>query len=175
MSVAQRTVYHVGPLRLWLVPGIFVALAVLTPVLVAFDASLSGSRNVGILMGLFFLASGAATHLLLRYTRLVLSADGVKLRQFGYALETGWDNVAALDDSPDGEGLVLRRPMECRGAYTLSTFRNTGVKGAALFSGEQLGLIAERRLIPLNAFAYRLKNGGLRDDLARRAPALRGG
>jgi hypothetical protein len=175
MNVAKRTVYHISPLRLWLAPGIFVIVAVFTPLLVAFDASLSDSRNIGIFMGFFFLAFGVAMYLLLRYTRLVLSADGIKLYQFGYVLETGWDNVAYLDDSPDSEGLVLHRPMDCSGAFTLSAGRNINIKGATLFSAEQLQLIAERRLIPLNPFAYWLKNGQLRDDLARREPALSGG
>ena len=172
MNVAQRKVYHISPLRLWLAPAIFVIVAVLAPVVVAFDASLSGSRNVGIFMGIFFFALGLGMYLLLRYTRLMLSADGIKLYQVGYVLETDWDNVAYLDDSPDAEGLVLHRPMTCSGAYKLSKHRNVSMKGGALFSDEQLQLIAEHRLIPLNAFAYRLKHDQLRDELARRAPAL---
>ncbi len=44
--------------------------------------------NPVIYMGMFFLVFVAAMYLILRYTRLVLSADGIKLYQFGYKLET---------------------------------------------------------------------------------------
>ena len=126
-------------------------------------------------MGIFFLAFAVVMYLITRRTRLELSDEGVKLYQFGYVLETDWGNIAYLDDAPDAEGLVLHRPMDHSGAFNLSAFRDTRIKGVALYSDEQIRLNAARRLIPINAFAYRLKSGQLRDDIVRRAPALGSG
>jgi hypothetical protein len=168
---ATRTVYHISPLRLWLAPAIFVILAIATPVIVAYDVSLSKSRNAGIYGGVFFLALGVGMYLLLRYTRLVLSAEGINLYQFGYKLETTWSNVANLYDMPGAQGLVLHSPMDCRGAEVFGAARKVG----GLFNEEQMQFIAERRFIPIEPFAYWLKKGKLRDDLIRHAPALGNG
>ena len=58
--------------------------------------------------------------------------------------------------------------MDCRGANVFGVARNVG----ELFNEEQIQLIAERRFIPIEPFAYWLKKGQLRDDLIRHAPAL---
>lgn len=148
---------------------IIIALFMMAIPLLEPDAPDTG--NPVIYMGMFFLVFAAAMYLLLRYTRLVLSADGVKLYQFGYRLETDWDNVTGLYDMPGAQGLVLRRPMGCPGAAVFGAARNVG----GLFNEEQTQLIAERRFIPIEPFAYWFKHGQLRDDLIRRAPALGGG
>jgi hypothetical protein len=56
-----------------------------------------------------------------------------------------------------------------------NNFRNTKIKGVQFYSSEQIQLLVEHRLIPIEAFAYWLKKGQLRDDLIRRAPALGNG
>lgn len=174
MNVAarKRTVYHIGPLRLWLVPGIFLILALLMLALPFLEPDAPDSGNVIIYMAIFFLVFAVVMYLILRYTRLVLSSDRIELYQFGYKLETDWDNVAYLYDAPGVEGLVLHRPMDCRGAHTLSSFRHTKIKGLDFYSPEQIQYLAEHRFIPIDAFAYWLKKGQLRNDLIRRAPAL---
>ena len=111
-------------------------------------------------------------HWIARRTRLVLSDDGIQLHQFGFTLETAWDNIESLYNVPGQEGLVLHRPMEGRGASRLAALRNTHVQGARMYSEEQIQLIGEQRFIPLSPFAYWLKKGQLRDDLARRAPTM---
>ncbi len=176
MNVAARkeTVYHLSPLRLWLVPGIFLIFPVFMFWLILGDpeSGTPDTRRLAIYIGIFFVALAVVMYLILRYTRLMLSAEGVKLYQLGYKLETGWDNVAYLYDEGFGsQGLVLHRPMDCPGARTLSRARNVAVEGVNFYSDEQIQLIAERRFIPIDAFAYWLKHGRLRDDLNRRAPA----
>ncbi len=122
------------------------------------------TRRLGVYMGIFFLALTAALYLILRHTRLALSDEGIKLFQLGYTLETEWDNVAYLYDKGFGsQGLVLYRPMDCPGAGALGRFRHTQVEGVNLYTDEQIQLIAERRFIPIDAFAYWLKRGQLRD------------
>jgi hypothetical protein len=167
VSTGKRTVYHISPLRLWTVPAIFIIIALLMLALPYLEPGAPDSGNVVIYMGMFFLAFAAIMYLIMRYTRLELSADGVKVRQFGYKLETDWDNVAQLYDMPGGQGLILHRPMDSLGAQVFSAARNVG----ELFDEEQIQLIAERRFIPITPFAYWLKHG-LRADLNRRAPAL---
>jgi hypothetical protein len=49
----------------------------------------ANTRNLAMWMGIIFLAFAVIVYLILRRTRLVLSADGVQLFQFGYKLETG--------------------------------------------------------------------------------------
>jgi hypothetical protein len=180
MNVAarKRTVYHISPLRLWLVPAMFIIFAIFMLTLAGSDTGTPDTRKIAIYMGIFFLAFAAVIYLILRRTRLVLSAESAKLYQFGYQLETDWDNIAYIYDEPGAEGLVLRRPMDCLGASTLSRFRNVESPGGEFsgggrfYSPEQIQLIAERRFIPIDAFAYWLKKGLLRDDLIRSAPAL---
>ena len=170
MNVAaeKRSVYHLSPLRLWLVPGLFVLFAGFL-ILMGLDSSApANTRNLAFYMGLASLVFAFIMYLIMRRTRLVLSARGVELYQFGYKLETDWNNVGSLTD----EGLVLHCPMDCPGAERLSRHRDVTVRGATFFSPEQMQLIAEHRFIPLSAFAYWLRKGRLRDDLMRRAPGL---
>jgi hypothetical protein len=174
MSTAkERTVYHIGPLRLWLAPAFFILLAGLLLLLAVTTPDDPKSGRALVLTALFLCACAALLHLLLRYTRLVISERGVRLYQIGYTLETDWGNVARLSEQTGARGLVLHRPMQCRGASVLRAFRRVGTPAGARFYGdEQVRLLAERRLIPLDAFAYRLKHGRLREELERRAPSL---
>jgi hypothetical protein len=171
VAAGKRTVYHISPLRLWLVPGMLIIIAIFILALPYLEPDAPDTGNFIIYIGIFFLVFAAVMYLIMRYTRLVLSSEGVKLYQFGYKLETAWSNVANLYDMPGAQGLVLHRPMDCRGAKVFGAFRNVG----ELFNEEQIQLIAERRFIPIGPFAYWLKHGQLRDDLIRRAPALGNG
>lgn len=173
-TAGERTVYHIGPLRLWLPPGLFVILAALLLLLAFTSPDEPDARRALVFTALILLAFAALLYLLMRYTRLVLTERGVRLRQIGYTLETDWDNVARLAEQPGRQGLVLHRPMDCRGASVLRAFRRTRTTAATRFyDDEQVSLLAERRLIPLDAFAHALKRGRLREELARRAPSLR--
>lgn len=178
MKVAEKkqTVYHLGPVRLWLVPGILIVIGLFIGTLPIFNPGVpDNSKKMAFIMGIALLVFAAVMYLILRRTRLVLSAGGVSLYQFGYTLETAWENVAALNDYSGEEGLILHRSMDCPGARKLSDRRHAQIRGANLYNDEQIQLIAEHRLIPLNAFSYSLKKGKLRDDLVQRAPGLNKG
>jgi len=177
MNIAERkqTVYHLSPLRLWLVPGILVIIGLFIGTLPILDPDVpNNSKNLAFYMGIALLAFAAVMYLILRKTRLVLSADRVSLYQFGYKLETDWDNLAVLQDEPGAEGLVLHQAMVCPGARTLSDHRDTKIRGVNLYNDEQIQLIAQSRFIPLSAFGYWFRKGKLRDDLVQRAPGLNG-
>lgn len=176
MNVADRnqTVYHLSPLRLWLVPGIMLIIALFIGTLPILDPGVpQNSKTFAFLMGLALLVFAAVMYLILRRTRLVLSADRVTLYQFGYTLETNWENLAILQDEAGEEGLVLHQPMDGAGARKLSDNRDTKIRGAKLFNDEQIQLIAEHRFIPLSAFSHSLRKGRLRADLVQRAPGLK--
>ena len=175
-TAEAATVYHISPLRFWLPTGFFIVLGGLLLVCAAFSSEDPNSQRACFITGLFLFGCACLLYALMRYTRLELSGRGVKLYQFGYTLETEWDNVAALYDVAGAQGLVLHRPMQCGGAAVLRAFRNTGAPASLrLYNDEQVRLLAERRFIPIEAFAYWLKHGRLRDDLVRNAPAVDAG
>lgn len=106
--------------------------------------------------------------------RLVLSAAGVVRDDFGYRLESPWENIAELRLVPGSEGFVLRAPMASPAARRFSAATRTRLAPAAvrLYPPEVLGLIAQDRFIPIEAFAYWLRRGDLARDIAARAPWL---
>lgn len=173
----KKSVYHISPWRFWLMPGMFLAFALLMFALVFEDSRPAQPEtiNIPVYIGLFFLAFAVAMYFLMRYTRLVLSDEGVKLYQFGYRLETDWSNVAYLDEGSGREGLVLLRPMNCPGASTLRSARHLAMKDVGFYNDKQIKLLGEQRFIPIDAFAYRLDRGNLRADVNRRAPAINNG
>jgi hypothetical protein len=107
-----------------------------------------------------------------RAARLTVAPDGVELRQAGATLQTTWSNIAALRDTPGGEGFVLHEPMSGRGAERFALTAGVRVRGAALYDDARLQLIAARRFIPIEAFAYWLRRGDLRAVLKEWAPHL---
>jgi hypothetical protein len=171
VATSKPKVYHVSPLRLWLAPGIFMSLGIFALAVAIFNYP-NPDTNPYIYVGIGLLVFGLGMYLLIRHTRLVLSADGIRLQQFGWKLDTEWDNISHLYDEPGAEGLVLHRPMDCRGAFKLAALRNTQIEGASMYSAEQIQFIGEHRFIPLSPFAYWINKGDLHDDLLQRAPTM---
>ena len=173
-SAAKRTVYYISPLRLWLAVGPLLVIAVLMLVGAAFVSGDPAEQGGLILGGGMLLLCSLFVVVLVRYSRLTLSEDGIRLRQIGYTLATDWQNVSRLYDLPGAQGLVLHRPMTSRGASVLRAFRNTrfGIGRLRFYNQEQAQLLAERRFIPIEAFEYWLKHGRLREDLLRHVPSL---
>jgi len=104
--------------------------------------------------------------------KLIVSAEGIETRQVGARLQSSWANVAGLRLVPGSEGFVLRAPMSGRGAQRFAGAAHVRIRGAALYDESRLQLIDELRFIPIEAFAYWLKRGDLREILARVAPDL---
>jgi len=168
----NRTIYHISPLRLWVLPAMLLLFAGFIMSLAISDTGNPETRRVAVGTGIFFLIFAGVMFLILQRTRLEFSDEGVKLFQFGYLLETDWDNVSHLYDAPGTEGIVLHRAMVCAGARTLYNHRNTQIKGVNSYTPEQIEALGELRLIPIEAFGYKLKDG-LRDELIRRSPSIR--
>ena len=166
--------YHISPVRVGLAAGPLLALAVLMLVGAVFVSGDPAEQGALVWGGGVFIVCALFVTLLVRYTRLTLSEDGIRLRQAGYTLETEWQNVAQLYNLPRAEGLVLHQPMDSRGASVLRGFRNTrfGIGRLRFYNQEQARLLGECRFIPIEAFAYWLEHGRLREDLLRHAPSL---
>jgi hypothetical protein len=157
--------YHVSPLRRWL---LWIAIGPILAVLLALGLTGDAADRPAFLAtaGLVFLIL-LPFHLIVGSTRLVLSETGVRLRQAGYRLEAGWADIEDLDLTPRREGFVTHEPMAGKGAARLARFRVS-----PLYDAEQQRLIAERRLIPIDAFAWHLRRGAMREDIERFAPHL---
>jgi hypothetical protein len=157
--------YHLSPLRRWL---LWIAMGPILALLLALALTGDAADRPAFLAtaGLVFLII-LPFHLIVGRTRLVLSEAGVRLRQAGYQLEAGWGDIEDLDLTPRRESFVTREPMAGKGAARLARFRVS-----PLYDAEQQRLLAERRLIPIEAFAWHLRHGAMRADIARFAPHL---
>jgi hypothetical protein len=168
---ASTRVYHVSPWRrrlVWLVTGpmiLFLLVAALT------DSRVGGGRAMLLAAGVLLVISLLAG-LVVRRARLEFSPQGVRLHQTGYTLETSWSNVAGLRLQRGSEGLITAEGMQGNGPERLASMRGIGMNGAPLYDEEQQELLAQHRFIPIEAFAWHLRHGRMRADLARFAPHL---
>lgn len=162
--------YHVSPLRRWLLWILIGPLIVLLLVL--------GLAGNAVDRPAFLVTAGLVFLILLPFqlivsrTRLVLSETGARLKQTGYELTAGWGEIERLDLTRGREGFVTRAPMAGKGAARLAYFRFVGASSAPLYDEGQRRLLAERRLIPIEAFAWHLRHGAMRADIERFAPHL---
>ncbi len=100
-----------------------------------------------------------------RYPRLVLREEGIELQQLGWRVSTTWENVAQIVRSPS-PGLILREPLEGRGATTLAASN----RFVAFYGPMGDALVRERRWFPLDPFAYWMDRGDLSQQLSQHAP-----
>ena len=167
----KRCIYHVGPWRRampWLVFG---PMLVLAAGLWVFADSVE-NRSAGALVFAILTLMVLGLHALISYARLELTAEGVRLRQIGMNLAAPWTDVAGLRLDPGHEGFVTRRPIGGSGAANLEAVRGLGWYFIPIYNKEQQAVMAERRWIPIEAFAWHLRRGRLREDLALLAPAV---
>ena len=110
--------------------------------------------------------------IILQRTRLELSFEGVCLWQTGYKLEAPWTDVARVRLDRGCEGFITSVPMTGKGADRLARFRGVSMRYATVqaYDDEQRALLAERRLIPIEAFAWYLRRGMMRADIEKFAP-----
>jgi hypothetical protein len=108
--------------------------------------------------------------IVLRVARLTLTSEGLEVRQVGASMKTSWTNVAGVRLDRGSEGFVLREPLSSPGAARMADAANVVVRGAPLYDDERRRLLTEQRFIPIEAFAYWLHRGDLRDAVAGFAP-----
>lgn len=168
--MSRVRVYHVSPLRQWLLW--FVIGPILAFLVVLSISSDAADRAAFLIVAGLMMVIALPFDLIVRRTRLELSATGVRLRQTGYELAARWDDIEDLRLTPGREGFVTRAPMAGKGAARLARLRFAGAANVALYDAEQQSLLAERRFIPIEAFAWHLRRGGMREDIVRSAPHL---
>jgi hypothetical protein len=167
----KRCIYHVGPWRRAIPWMVFGPMLVLAASLWVFADSV-GDRSVGALIFAILTLLVLGLHALISYARLELTAEGVRLRQIGMNLAAPWIDVAGLRLDPRHEGFVTLHPIGGSGAANLAAVRDLGWYYNSIYNEEQQAVMAERRWIPIEAFAWHLRHGRLREDLARLAPAV---
>lgn len=162
--------YHVSPRRRWLIW--YVLGPIILGLLIAGLAE-GGDEGRALLItaGLVFVI-GLPFQLIVDRARLELSPAGVRLRQAGYELRATWDDIADIRLDWGREGFVTREPMTCKGAARLAAFRFVGIPAAPFYDEEQRQLLAQRRFIPFEAFAWHLRRGAMAAEIARFAPQL---
>ena len=167
----KRCIYHVGPWRRAIPWMVFGPMLVSAAGLWVFADSVE-NRSVGALLFAILTLVVLGLHALISYARFELTAEGVRLRQFGMNLAAPWTEVAGLRLDPGHEGFVTRRPIGGSGAANLEAVRGLGWYFIPIYNEEQQAVMADRRWIPIEAFAWHLRRGRLREDLARLAPAV---
>ena len=162
--------YHVSALRRWLIW--FVMGPILAFLLILGISGDAGDRRAFfVTAGLVFLIA-LPFHFIVGRAQLRLSETGIVLRQTGYELSANWDEIEQLDLTANREGFVTRESMAGKGAARLARFRFAGVGATALYDADRQTLLAQRRLIPIEAFARHLRQGEMREDIERFAPHL---
>ncbi len=171
MTVSDIRVYHVSPWRrwtLWYVFGPIILALVVGSAFLPFESGKPGLITAGLVFLIFL-----PLDRMLGWTRLELSPKGVRLKQIGYTLEAPWAEVAGIRFGRGREAFVTNTPLAGKGAKRLAALRGFGFRGGlSLYDAEQQRLLAERRLIPIEAFAWHLRRGKLRADIVRFAPHL---
>lgn len=167
----KRCIYHVGPWRRAIPWMVFGPLLVLAAGLWGFADSVE-DRAGGALVFAILALMVLGLHALISYARLELTAEGMRLRQIGMNLAAPWTDVAGLRLDPGREGFVTFHPIGGSGAANLAAVRDFGWYFNPIYNEEQQAVIAERRWIPIEAFAWHLRRGRLREDLTRLAPAV---
>lgn len=171
-SPADRRVYRLPPWRRYLAVLAFLPLWLPLGLAAVFSAGRERWICLGILVAILILVG--ALHWIIGRVRLELSPEGVRLVGFSGSVEAAWPDVVGVRLDRGREGLVTGRPLEGRLAAGLAAYRNTGSYGTPWYDAEQVALMAERRLIPLDVFRPYLRRGDLIADIVRFAPHLQG-
>jgi len=129
-------------------------------------------RNFGLFFMIMWLGLTAYLAFLAWNARLTLAPDGIEVRG---AVGIGpvlirWDNIARLRVKPRHQGLVLLAPMKTPAADRLWDYARI----YSTYDREELGLIAQRRYVPLADYSPRFRQGNLQHEILRRAPWLAG-
>jgi hypothetical protein len=136
MSGREGTVYLISPLRRWITP-VVVLLAGIPIIVAGWTSGLTWGVVLTVFVAVLFYGAYYASN----RTQLITSAAGVRLHHVGFMLESPWNNVATLQESPPG--FVLHQPMSSKGAEMLKTFRNAG--RGSMYTPEEQALILEQR------------------------------
>jgi hypothetical protein len=169
-----RTVrtYHISPRRRWLLWYILGPI-ILSLIWLAIEGNSTEARSLLIAAALVGCIGILFQVIVVDRATLQLSSQGVRLRQTGYTLVAPWSTIVGFRLQPGREGFITREPIDGRGPGVLGCVRGVAVPpGLPMYDAEQQRLLAERRFIPIEAFAWHLHHGQMREDIVRDAPHL---
>ena len=170
-DAAVRHVYHLGPIRMLLLPLTWGLLVALLGIPFWSPPSSPEERQAALI------AIGVVTLILLPFfaitwqSRLVLTSEGIEHHQFGYTVRSSWANLESLSLSPGAEALYLRERGTTSRLLGISVRLLIATSLAAGLVGDPESL-AEGRMISLGPFMAHWKQGPLRDDVLHWAPDL---
>ena len=161
----QEKSYHVSPARRWIMVWVF------APFLLVCAAILfSDQPGAGVALMLIVLPIAGFGHWMISYARLILSPEKIVWRQLGCRMETTWDNIEAVRLDRGREGFLSKEPLSGPGVKRMAAARGTGMRGIPLYDEQQREALAEGVLMPLDPFAYAIRDGSLLADIERWAP-----
>ena len=165
----NRRVYHVSPWRMllaWLPIGpLSVGCAVLALFVDAAD-----DRAALLFLAASFGIVTLAIVAMVRRARLEITPQRICLRQIGYRFEARWSDIVAVRVGRGREGFVTVNEVEGRGATLVAASASIAPYG--LYNDDQQRLLDQHRLIPIEAFAWHLRHGPMRAEIAAFAPHL---
>ena len=164
-------IYHVSPWRRW---GLWYVLGPIIVGLLGLGAASTWDEGAPMIVtaGIVFLIA-VPFQVIVNRAKLELSPDNARLRQTGYELTADWSAIIDLRLTPGREGFVTREPMTGKGAFVLAQFRGVAIlPSAPFYDAEQRDLLAQRRFIPIDAFAWHVRHGDMREEIIRLAPHL---
>jgi hypothetical protein len=159
--------YYVGPVRRAIIPVFLVGLVVVLLTL-AFLSKDFRERYAFCMTALTLAIIMSPFILVVYYTRLWVSPEGVEVRQLGWRVATTWDNILELRMERYAEGLVLRNPLAGRGQWAL----RLGTLIPGWYKAAQYELVKKGLWFPLDPFAWYLRHGDLAAQIRQYAPAL---
>lgn len=166
-----RTTYHVGPWRSIWGWALFLPLSIGCALGAIFADK--ADEKAGLWVGaLIFALIIIGLMTMIRRARLEICRDGITLRQIGYRLEASWPDVIAFRGDRGREGFITSNPVGGRGANTLAAASSLGPYG--MYDSDQIDLLDEHRLIPIDPFAWHLRHGPMRREIEEYAPHLAG-
>lgn len=164
---SEVRVYHISIWRylvMWwfLGPFLLIGLAIMT-------FAEPASRGAGGILVLLMMPFLLGWHWLARRTKLIISRQGLRTSEVGGGMEIPWTSITGFRGARGHEGFVTAEPIAGKGADNLAM-------SASAYSGfdeADLRLVAERRFVPMRAFACHLRHGDLRALIGEYAPHLK--
>lgn len=104
--------------------------------------------------------------------QLRVTRDGLTLSEGRRTMEATWSNIERIRVDKGRESIVLKEPVHGKAAERLASLRGFMMSGQPMYDEEQRLLMADHRIIPIQAFAYLMRNGTLQRSMEPFAPAL---
>lgn len=107
-----------------------------------------------------------------RYTRLVVSDQGICLRNPGMSHTANWQNIRRIDINSFAVGVVLQAPSDTPATLRMKSAARSTFNRSSVYTPDQQQLIAQGRFIDLRAFSRQLRSEDFLKQLRLIAPLV---